>query len=101
MADEYWRYTIQKLVRYGIASLFLFTALGIWAQRLQGLLLVLGATRAGLAIALAPVIVSMAGWALIISSQLYKAGDRVQLGGVIGGVTDVGIIRTSLLEIGN
>lgn len=101
VVDEYWRYTIRKLIRYSAAGLFLFTALGIWAQRLQGLLLVLGATGAGLAIALAPVIVSMAGWALIISSKLYKVGDRVQLGGVIGDVTDVGIIRTSLLEIGN
>lgn len=101
VVDEHWRYTIRKLIRYSAASMFLFTALGIWAQRLQGLLLVLGATGAGLAIALAPVIVSMAGWALIISSKLYKVGDRVQLGGVIGDVTDVGIIRTSLLEIGN
>jgi len=101
VADEYWRYTIRKLIRYSAASMFLFTALGIWAQRLQGLLLVLGATGAGLTIALAPVIVSMAGWALIISSKLYKVGDRVQLGGIIGDVTDVGIIRTSLLEIGN
>lgn len=61
----------------------------------------LGARGAGLAIALAPIIVSMAGWALIISSSLYKVGDRVQLGGVIGDVTDVGILKTSLLEIGN
>ncbi len=101
VADEHWRYTIRKLIRYSAVSVLLFTSLGIWAQRLQGLLLVLGATGAGLAIALAPVIVSMAGWALIVSSKLYKVGHRVQLGGVIGDVTDVGIIRTSLLEIGN
>lgn len=75
--------------------------LSIWAQRLQGLLLVLGATGAWLAIALDLIIVSMADWALIISSNLYKVGDHVQLGGVIGDVTDVGILRTSLLEIGN
>lgn len=101
VADEYWRHTIRKLIRYSAASMFLFTAFGIWAQRLQGLMLVLGATGAGLTIALAPVIVSMARWALIISSKLYKVGDCVQLGGIIGDVTDVGIIKTSLLEIGN
>jgi small-conductance mechanosensitive channel len=28
-------------------------------------------------------------------------GDRVQLGGVIGDVIDIGIIKTSLLELGN
>lgn len=101
VSDEHWRYTIRKLIRYSAAGIFLFTALGILAQRLQGLLLVLGATGVGLAIALALVIISMAGWALIISSKLYKVGDPVQLGGVIGDVTYVGIIRTSLLEIGN
>lgn len=94
-------YAIHKLIRNSAAGIFLMTMLGIWVQRLQSLLLLLGTTGAGLAIALAPVIVSMAGWALIISSKLYKVGDRVQLGGVIGDVTDVGIIRTSLLEIGN
>lgn len=101
VSDERWRYTIRKLIHYGAASIFLVIALGIWAQRLQGLLLVLGATGAGFAIALAPVIVSLAGWALIISSNLYHVGDRVQLGGVTGDVTDVGLLRTSLLEIGN
>ncbi len=101
VTDEHWRYTIRKLIRYTAIGIFLVSTLGIWAQRLQGLLLILGATGAGFAIALAPVIVSMAGWVLIISSNLYKVGDRVQLGGVIGDVTDVGILRTSLLEIGN
>lgn len=101
VSDEHWRYTIRKLIRYSAAGLCLVAIVGIWAQRLQGLLLILGATGAGLAIALAPVIVSMAGWSLIVSSKLYKVGDRIQLGGVIGDVIDVGIIKTSLLEIGN
>lgn len=101
VSDEHWRYTLRKLIRYSAVSILLVIIFGIWAQRLQGLLLVLGATGAGLAIALAPVIVSLAGWALIVSSNLYKVGDRIQLGGVIGDVTDVGLLRTSLLEIGN
>jgi len=101
LSDELRRYTIRKVIRYTAAGIFVVSVIGIWAQRLQGLLLILGATGAGLAIALAPVIVSMAGWVLITSSNLYKVGDRVQLGGVIGDVIDIGIIRTSLLEIGN
>jgi len=36
VSDEHWRYTIRKLIRYSAAGMFLFTALGIWAQRLQG-----------------------------------------------------------------
>jgi len=101
VSNEHWRYTIHKVLRYSAAAVGLVAIVGIWAHRLQGLMLVLGATGAGLAIALAPVIVSLAGWSLIVSANLYKVGDRVQLGGVIGDVIDIGIIKTSLLEIGN
>jgi small-conductance mechanosensitive channel len=101
LSDERRRYTVRKVIRYTAAGIFAVSVIGIWAQRLQGLLLILGATGAGLAIALAPVIVSMAGWVLITSSNLYKVGDRIQLGGVVGDVIDIGIIRTSLLEIGS
>lgn len=101
LSDELRRYTVKKVIRYAGGGVFGLSVIGIWAQRLQGLLLILGTTGAGLAIALAPVIVSIAGWMLIASSNLYKVGDRVQLGGVVGDVIDIGIIRTSLLEVGN
>ncbi len=38
---------------------------------------------------------------LVFERALYTVGDRIQLGGVVGDVTDVRILRTSLLEIGN
>lgn len=101
VSNEHWRCTVRKLLRYSGIIVGLVAIIGIWAQRLQGLLLMLGATGARLAIALAPVIVSIAGWSLIVSTNLYKVGDRIQLGGVIGDVIDIGIIKTSLLEIGN
>lgn len=99
--DDRRRYTVNKVIRYGALSIFFISVTGIWAQRLQGFLLIMGATGAGLAIALSPVIVSMAGWILIIWTRLYQVGDRIQLGGVMGDVVDIGIIRTTLLEIGN
>jgi len=101
VSNEHWRYTVHKLLRYSGTLIGLVAIIGIWAQRLQGLLLVLGATGAGLAIALAPVIVSIAGWSLIVSANLYKVGDRIQLGEVIGDVVDIGILKTTMLEIGN
>jgi small-conductance mechanosensitive channel len=101
VSNEHWRYTLRKLLRYSAAAVGLVAIVGIWAHRLQGLMLVLGATGVGLAIAMAPVIVSIAGWSLIVSANLYKVGDRVQLGGVIGDVIDIGIIKTLSREIGN
>ena len=79
VTDEHWRYTIRKLVRYMAVSILLASTLGIWAQRPQGLLLVLGATGAGLAIALDPVIVGMADWAPIISSDLIRSATTCNL----------------------
>ncbi len=99
--DERWRYSAQKTIRYATLGLFLVAVFGIWAQRLQGLLLVMGATGAGLAIALSPVIVSLAGWMLVTWSSLFQVGDRIQIGEVIGDVVDIGMLRTTLLEIGN
>ena len=101
VSNEHWRYTLRKLLRYSAVTVCLVAIVGIWAHRLQGLMLVFGATGAGLAIALGPVIVSIAGWSLIVSANLYKIGDRIQLGGVIGDVIDIGVFKTSLLEIGN
>ena len=101
VSNEHLRYTVHKLLRYSGTLIGLVAIIGIWAQRLQGLLLVLGATGAGLAIALAPVIVSIAGWSLIVSANLYKVGDRIQLGEVIGDVVDIGILKTTMLEVGN
>ena len=36
ITDEHWRYTIRNLIRYTAVSILLVSALGIWAQRLQG-----------------------------------------------------------------
>ncbi len=99
--DARWQYVSHKVIRYSALTIFLVSAVGIWARHLQGMLLIMGATGAGLAIALAPVIVSLAGWGLITWAGLYQVGDRVQIGEVSGDVVDIGILRTTLLEIGN
>jgi len=37
-------------------------------------------------------------WLAISFSNFYKVGDRVQLGGNVGDVIDIGILRTTLME---
>jgi hypothetical protein len=49
ITDERWRYAIRELIRYTAIGVLPMTTLGIWAQGFQGLLLILGATGAGLA----------------------------------------------------
>ena len=56
---------------------------------------------AGIALALQDVILSVAGWFLIIVRRPFQVGDRIELGGVKGDVIDIRLLQTSLLEIGN
>ncbi len=72
----------------------------IYRDRLGSLTVFFGIAGAGIAFALQEVIVSIAGWMAILFSDIYKSGDRVQLGGIKGDVIDVGVIRTTIMEIG-
>jgi small-conductance mechanosensitive channel len=47
------------------------------------------------------VIGSIAGWITIISGKPFTIGDRVETGGIRGDVVDIGMLRTTLMEIGN
>lgn len=60
----------------------------------------LAVAGAGIAFALQEVIVSLAGWTAISFGQFYAVGDRVQLGGIRGDVNQIGVLRTTLMEIG-
>lgn len=77
-------------------SLILF----VFSNKLGGLTMALGVAGAGIAFALQEVIASFAGWLAIIFGGFYKTGDRVQLGGIKGDVMDIGVLRTTIMEIG-
>jgi len=62
--------------------------------------LAIGLLSAGLAFALQEVILSVAGWVAIFTADMYKTGDRIELNGIKGDVIDIGITRTTLMEIG-
>lgn len=72
----------------------------IFWESLGALTVFFGIAGAGIAFALQEVIVSIAGWIAIVFSDIYKSGDRVLMGGIKGDVIDVGILRTTVMEIG-
>ena len=77
-------------------------ALGILWRPFAGQLgLVLGLITAGVAFAMQEVIGAIAGWFNIVSGQIFRVGDRVQVGGVRGDVIDVSPLRTKVMEIGS
>lgn len=72
----------------------------VFRAQLGGLTVAVGVAGAGIAFALQEVIASLAGFLVILLGGFYKAGDRVQLGGIKGDVMDIGVLRTTLMETG-
>jgi small-conductance mechanosensitive channel len=98
--DSQARYRIRKvsaLISYLVIVLFLAV---VFKDRLGGLAIALGVAGVGIAFALQEVVTSVAGWAAINFANFYKTGDRIQLGGIKGDVIDIGILRTTLMELG-
>ena len=99
--DTDTRYKTRKFVTflgYIIAVMVLAT---VFSEKLGGIHVALGVAGAGIAFALQEVIASVAGWFAISFARFYKTGDRVQLGGIKGDVIDIGILRTTIMEIGD
>lgn len=101
IADGELRYRASKLVGvagYVVVAVIVLVEIG---GRFSGFTVAIGAAGAGIAFALQEVIASFAGWLTIAMGGFYKVGDRVQLGGIKGDVIDIGLIRTTLMEIGS
>jgi small-conductance mechanosensitive channel len=59
----------------------------------------LGLVSAGIAVALQNVILSVAGYFLLIGKVRMRIGDRVQISGVTGEVVDIGLMQFQLQEL--
>ena len=95
------RYRVRKFVVFAgyIAGLVFITVL--FEDRLGRVSFALGVAGAGLVVALQDVISSLAGWVAIGCLNLYKVGDRIQIGETRGDVIDISFMRTELVETGN
>ncbi|MCA9829089.1 MAG: mechanosensitive ion channel [Dehalococcoidia bacterium] len=94
------RYRVRKLVSFAAYGAALVGGVAVLRDSLGGLTVAIGVAGAGIAFALQEVIASIAGWFAISFAGFYRTGDRVQLGGIKGDVIDIGLLRTTLMEIG-
>lgn len=94
------QYKSKKAVTFGGYALFLLVVVVVYSTSLGGVTVALGVAGAGIAFALQEVIASFAGWLALLFGNFYKPGDRVELGGIKGDVIDIGVLRTTLMEIG-
>ena len=98
--DATSRYRVRKLLGFASYLLAAIFVSMIFSDRLAGLTVAFGVAGAGVAFALQEVIASIAGWVAVMFGGFYRIGDRVQLGGIKGDVIDIGVVRTTLMEIG-
>ncbi|MBU1096441.1 MAG: mechanosensitive ion channel family protein [Bacteroidetes bacterium] len=92
------RYRLRKIISLVSYLVIILIISIVFSDKLSGLTVALGVAGAGIAFALQEVIASVAGWLAVSLSNFYKVGDRVQLGGSVGDVIDIGILRTTLME---
>jgi small-conductance mechanosensitive channel len=72
----------------------------IWLPTGNNLAIALGILGAGLAIASQEMIGSLAAGLNIWLGNIYRIGDRVRVGEVVGDVMDISLLRTTVMEVG-
>lgn len=87
---------VLTFVGYIIMVLFIVSVIG---NQISSLAVTLGVAGAGIAFALQEVIVSVAGWIAISFGLFFHIGDRIEIDGVKGDVIEIGVLRTTLMEI--
>jgi small-conductance mechanosensitive channel len=96
--DSNSRYRARKMLVLVGYLVGVIAVASILSSKLSGLTVAFGVAGAGIAFALQEVIASVAGWLAISAGNFYKPGDRIQLGGIMGDVIDIGVLRTTLME---
>ncbi len=97
--ERVWFWTGQGLNLLAAVLLFL-GLLEIWFDNPNRLATALGLVTAGVAFALQKVITALAGYFVILRSNIFSVGDRIQMGGVRGDVIALGFIHTTIMEMG-
>ncbi len=93
--------TLRVIMRFAVQAIGIlivaFVLFGLPSQMST----VLGLAGAGLTVALKDFIVGFFGWFVLMGKNGIRAGDWVEINGVVGEVVEINWLRTVLLETGN
>jgi len=98
--DRAQAHTLRMLIRNTIFVISSTVVLAIWLGFGSSFTVAMGVLGAGIAFASQEVIGSFAGYLNIITGNLFRIGDRVRIGNVVGDVLDISTLRTTVMEIG-
>ncbi len=93
-------HTLHMLLRNTIWIFTIVIILAVWLGFGSSFTVAMGILGAGVAFASQEVIGSLAGYLNIVTGALYRIGDRILIGDVVGDVLDISPMRTTLMEIG-
>jgi small-conductance mechanosensitive channel len=100
ITDNASRYRVKKIISLVSYALIILLIVISFTGKVHYFTISIGLISAGVAFTLQEVILSIAGWIAIFSTNIYKPGDRIEMNGVKGDVIDIGIAKTTLMEIG-
>jgi small-conductance mechanosensitive channel len=100
MKQAKMRYSFKKTISILYILIFLFALVAIWIEQTETILISYGLIGAGIAVSLQDVFKNFAGGIIIFSTGLYRVGDRVEINGKTGDVMDIGVLYTTMMEIG-
>jgi small-conductance mechanosensitive channel len=99
-ARERRRFWLRQASKVGAVLLVAVGFSLIWFDDPARFASIAGLVTAGVAVALQRVITAMAAYAVILRGRVFTVGDRITMGGIRGDVVNLGLIQTSVLEMG-
>lgn len=101
IGDKELRYKTRKAIGLAGYAITLVAAIAIFSDQMANLAVIIGALSVGIGFALREMIQNLIGWGIISFGGLFKPGDRIQMGGIMGDVMDIGPQTTTLMECGD
>lgn len=90
----------RKATRIAFGAVGALVLLSIWFDSPARLATFSGLILAGAAFASQNAVLSIAGYFVIVFGKTFDLGDRIQIGEVRGDVLDVGLFKTTIMEMG-
>jgi small-conductance mechanosensitive channel len=98
--DRNRRYFVTKTFKGLVYLVMIIVLVTKVLSEYPNILTTLAIVGAGLVVALQDVIKDIVGWLLIMQRRMFTLGDRIIMGNFTGEVIDIGLLQTTLLEIG-
>lgn len=93
--------TLRTILQLGVRIIGLLVILYIIFGAPNQAPTIIGLATAGITVVMQDFILAFFGWFVLMGKNGIRVGDTVEINGVSGEVTEIGLFRTALLETGN